>query len=141
MHMYLFVIIAVGSVIAIIAIFSMIFAKSREEKREFDRIHAKRLEIARSIAADFDSIGWIAWGYGIHLLDGQSERMMRAANSQSMKLLGYDPKTHRACVQGEHGIVYDLDEQGCSCPDFRQRQLPCKHMYFVLLEVCNSEDD
>lgn len=128
--MSLLIIFAGVLVAVVLAIF--IIEKQRHGARQQ---LAKRRELARSLADDFKRIGWGAWGPAAHLSDEQATRMQRAADSTTMELLEYNPNIHTAVVRGERGSVYHIDERGCSCPDFRKRQLPCKHMYFAFLHI------
>lgn len=124
--------ILVGSAVCII--FSISYFTYLNKKQKRDR-EFRRTEIYRRFAADFAHAGWPSWGYSSHTQPGQRERMQKGIYSKSMKLLEYDLPAHTARVLGEHGTAYDIDGAGCSCMDFRTRGLPCKHMYFAVIEL------
>lgn len=134
-------IIFVGALVAVVLAIIIIEKQRRDAKHQYDELMAKRRELARSVADDFKRIGWGAWGAPSHLTDEQATRMQRAADSTTMELLEYNPNIHTAVVRGEHGSVYHIDGYGCSCPDFRARQLPCKHMYFAFLRILDMENN
>ena len=87
------------------------------------------------LAADFERVGWPAWGYGAHRAAGQDDRIQRALKSKRMELVSYDRDTKTAVVKGEQGLTYEITPRGCSCPDFAARGFPCKHMYFAVMEI------
>lgn len=86
---------------------------------------------------DFSSLGWTMWDKSIHMADGQMDRMRRAAISRKMKVVFADRNVDRYSIRGESGRDYSVSEKGCTCPDFQYRGLPCKHMYFVAMQVSN----
>ncbi len=110
-------------------------------KKEYQakRIAQQEIEVQNAIyynwAKDFEAVGWGRWGFKEHSQPGQIDRAKRAIYTRTMKLLKYDQDTHEAQVCGESGIVYKVNSDGCSCPDFCVRNLPCKHMYFAVLEI------
>ena len=124
-----------GSAVALIS--SILILRSATKKRDAESRELQRLkrEPYERLAADFVRVGWPAWGYAAHRLKGQDDRIQRAINSRQMILIGYDKDTHSAVVQGERGALYEMNSQGCSCPDFVKRGLPCKHMYFAVMEI------
>ena len=125
----------IGVTLTIAIVGTMLHRAAKEEKeRQQETIQAKTA-IYRKFAEDFAKVGWPAWGYVTHLPPEQRSRMEKGIYSKRMKLLNYDPEMHTACVLGEHGETYDIDVSGCSCPDFRKRGLPCKHMYFAVIEI------
>lgn len=86
----------------------------------------------------FDLCGWTYWDSSVHHAEGQLDRLQRATTSDNMFVLDYDEVTKTARVSGEKDDVYIVNEHGCSCRDFRFRQLPCKHMYLVATEMVNK---
>lgn len=128
----------IGVTLTIAIVGTMLHRAAKEEKeRQQETIQAKTA-IYRKFAEDFAKVGWPAWGYVTHLPPEQRSRMEKGIYSKRMKLLNYDPEMHTACVLGEHGETYDIDVFGCSCPDFRKRGLPCKHMYFAVIEISDK---
>ena len=47
------------------------------------------------------------------------------------------PPSVQCKIQGEHGNVYDVSLEKCTCPDFinNRARKPCKHMYRLALEL------
>lgn len=128
-----------GAIVAVVASIVLLQRVQKAEKAKQERAREQRTEIYRKFAEDFAKVGWSAWGYAIHMMPDQRPRMEKGIYSRSMKLLSYDANLHSACVLGERGAVYYIDEGGCSCPDFRTRRLPCKHMYFAVIEIQNEK--
>lgn len=91
--------------------------------------------IIHTISADFAAMqGWNMWDASIHKSQGQYDRLRRAATDRRIKVLWYVPTHHLAKIQGKSG-VYLTSYQRCSCPDYRKRRLPCKHMYALAMEL------
>lgn len=87
------------------------------------------------INEDFQSMdGWAEWDGSIHEAAGQYERVGRAAKGD-IEVLAYDSQFKIAKVSGSAGKVYLASFRHCSCPDFRERHLPCKHMYALRMEL------
>ena len=124
-------VVIIGLVVFVIAVVTILVAHSRAKKAKIEQIKLPY----KMLGEDFARVGWPAWGYGAHLLPGQDDRIQRAIRSKAMKLISYDKETHTAVVCGERGKHYEITPQGCSCPDFAERQLPCKHMYFAAMEI------
>lgn len=127
-----------GVVVTIIVVGVMLQRAAKEEKERQQEAIRQRTAICRKFAEDFAKVGWPAWGYVTHLPPEQRSRMEKGIYSKRMRLLGHDPEMHTACVLGEHGEAYDIGVSGCSCPDFRKRGLPCKHMYFAVIEISTN---
>ena len=73
-------------------------------------------------------------------------RMTRALN-QPMFLISaeYTPIDNwYFTVQGYSGSDYNVvltpNEMSCTCPDFRQRNRLCKHLYFVIAKVADDKE-
>ena len=129
-----------GVVVAFIVSLVIIKANAKKQKAEREALLQQQRKPYEMLAADFARVGWPAWGYAAHRAEGQDERIQRAINSRKMQLIGYDPGSKTATVQGERGALYEITPQGCSCPDFASRGLPCKHMYFAAMEIPNDAD-
>ena len=128
----------IGVTVALVIVGTMLHRAAKAEKdRQQETIHA-RTAICHKFAEDFAKVGWPAWGYITHLPPEQRSRMEKGIYSKRIKLLSYDPEMHTARVLGERGEMYDIDVSGCSCPDFRKRGLPCKHMYFAVIEISDK---
>lgn len=88
-----------------------------------------------SIASDFESMpGWNIWDASIHEAEGQYERLERAAMDRKITTLCYDSSYKLAKIQGRTN-TYLTNCRRCSCPDYRSRRLPCKHMYILAMEL------
>lgn len=112
------------------------------QKKAYKNAMRWRLDLAQRTAVDFGRIGWYTWGVGAHLTDEQATRMKQAALSTKMKLIEYNPDSHSAIVEDEHGTYFHIDEFGyCSCPDCEERHLPCKHIYFAFLSIVDLQDN
>ena len=91
--------------------------------------------ILHCLSADFAAMpGWDIWDSSIHEASGQFERAQRAAADKEITILCYDSKYRLAKVQGKTA-VYLTSYKRCSCPDYRKRRLPCKHMYALAMEL------
>lgn len=84
--------------------------------------------IIHTISEDFQKMpGWNIWDISIHETPGQLERVEHSL-SKSIAVLSYDSRYKIAKIQGKTSI-YLTSHARCSCPDYRKRKLPCKHMY------------
>ena len=124
-----FIVIVLGA-----AVFTIIIGIIITKKKQKD-LNQQMRKPYQKLAAEFERVGWIAWGYGAHRAEGQDARIQRAINSRSMELISYDKESRTAVVKGERGKMYTITPQGCSCPDFASRGFPCKHMYFAVMEI------
>lgn len=90
--------------------------------------------ISEMMCEDFKKIGWTNWNPEIHAMPEQLERIKRASGSTNgISLWHYSPNTTTGIIKGSSGKVYLTCGNGCSCPDFRKRGLPCKHMYYLAM--------
>lgn len=65
-------------------------------------------------------------------LDACAEKIASAADER-IEIL---PSTHLCFeIRGASGAVYRTTLNDCTCPDFRHRHQPCKHMYRIALEL------
>lgn len=76
---------------------------------------------------------WKQYRKTTHSTQEQKIRMKRALYGGAMQLLSYDTQTGNAFVHGQSSLDYHINANGCTCEDFRRRQKPCKHMYFVAI--------
>lgn len=97
-----------------------------------------KLKVGMMMGDTFNNIGWFSWEASVHFLDGQAERIERAATDRSIKLLEYDSSTGTAAIRGTKGDIYSVSEHHCTCGDFRARGLPCKHIYLLAMELDNT---
>ena len=78
------------------------------------------------------------WDPSVHAAPGQYARFGRAAarplsvfskGGERTKVLDCDAKAGAVKVQGRLDRVYTVSLDRCTCPDFQERGLPCKHIY------------
>lgn len=92
------------------------------------------------IDADFQAMeGWREWDASIHEQPGQYKRLQRGIQ-EKMRVVVYDGRQHIAKVSGSTGRMYIASFRQCSCPDFRARNLPCKHMYNLCVRLEGHPD-
>ena len=78
----------------------------------------------------------------IHKTEPQQDRIKRAVEQNiSVKSIlsnGYSGK-----IVGTTGNVYLVTLKNCSCQDFKRRQKPCKHMYYLAAQTlrCNISEN
>lgn len=76
---------------------------------------------------------WARWET-THASEAQIARMLRAFNDNlTMKKINKKMKT--ATFVGKDGKSYKTDLRRCTCPDFLERKVPCKHMYKLADEL------
>ena len=78
--------------------------------------------------------GWDYWKPSTHQVNGQFERCERAVK-QKLPIIAYDPDFKLAKIRGTSGNIYLTSSRRCSCGDFRDRGLPCKHMYSLCIAL------
>lgn len=76
---------------------------------------------------------WAKWNE-VPMNEAQSRRFDRAIEC------GFTPKTINldakfAIIVGSEGKAYKTTLTKCTCPDFKKRRLPCKHMYFLAVQT------
>lgn len=145
--MHIFLIFLVG-IIAIFCVFILYFSGSNNnsfDSKNTGKIESdereQRKELAVSVAADFQRIGWERYDSAGYLTDDQIRRMNRAAISTQMKIMSTDPEQQCIYVHGDREEGYRIDKYGCSCPDFEERYLPCKHIYFLAFKLAGEHPD
>ncbi len=84
----------------------------------------------QQVCDQFAALGWDLWDSSIHYAQGQADRVKRG-RTEGIVLIWYNQRTGYAKVKNARGRYYLVSRAGCSCPDFRDRGLPCKHMYFL----------
>lgn len=73
------------------------------------------------------------WHEKVHRGAAQSDRFERAAH-QPMSLLDYR-ENGVASIVGSSGATYTTTLDYCSCEDFAKRGKPCKHIYFLAIQM------
>ncbi len=110
------------------------------ENEEFQRFQNLKKQMISNTVAAFSNIGWTEWDESIHCSDEQVTRMRRAVEENAFDLVCYNPNTQNAKIRSKSGKCYLTSSHRCSCPDFRDRRLPCKHMYFLSYVIPDYKD-
>lgn len=58
--------------------------------------------------------------------------------TQTINVLEVDIDAKFVLAQGAESEVYRATLSGCTCPDYSQRALPCKHMYKLAMYIDSS---
>lgn len=88
-------------------------------------LEKRRAELAQG----FQKGGWRTyWDDQIHTLAGQGARITRSYE-EAITVEAYNPATYLALIRGASGKRYLTTFQECTCPDYKKRELPCKHIY------------
>lgn len=109
----------------------LFFKISKHQERRFVSIAAKPL-------AGCSTFG--EWHENVHRSAAQSDRFERAAH-EVIDLIDYNSITGVASISGSSGEKYTVTLDYCSCPDFEKRSKPCKHIYFLAIQLGFSPDD
>jgi predicted nucleic acid-binding Zn finger protein len=72
---------------------------------------------------------WGTWNPGIHKIGSQKARYHRAFEEE-FDINNFSPERLNAVING-----YAVFLDSCSCPDFQDRQFPCKHIYRLAAEL------
>ena len=76
---------------------------------------------------------WKKWD-GVHDSNKQQERIARA-NSGDVTPFKICRNSRCALFIGHSDARYRTTLTNCSCPDFKNRKVPCKHMYYLAYEL------
>jgi TM2 domain-containing membrane protein YozV len=76
-----------------------------------------------------NSLFWGPENESVHYLSGQTDRIKRAMEI-SLDSQYFDAESKCARIRD-----YAVSLEYCTCPDFEERQLPCKHMYRLAHEL------
>lgn len=103
------------------------------------KFHSKKdfLSFAGSPCAGHHTFG--NWNPKVHSGQAQIDRFEKAAH-QPMKILSYNEHNF-AKIQGSGDNWYLTSLDVCSCPDFEKRGRPCKHIYFLAIQMGYTSDD
>ncbi len=121
-------------------IYRIAIEKEILEPTFFDsRETARRAEIKLLQEKRKDPSQWGEWNFKIHLYNVQKRRLVSAYDMEN--------ESHEINNQQKNGVIhgYDTTLNLCTCPDFRKRRLPCKHIYCLALllgiplEISHSE--
>ena len=86
----------------------------------------------------FSSVGWNNWSKEQLVSAGQYERCIRGLEGKKMKIMSISEDKRSGTVMGS--AEYTISPKGCSCGDFIQRRLPCKHMYFFAINEVDTNE-
>jgi hypothetical protein len=85
------------------------------------------VEINRLRNLQRDSSQWGGWNFKLHVASVQKDRQYRAYGLAEENQ-AIDTLARRGVIHG-----YQTALEHCSCPDFEERILPCKHIYCLAL--------
>lgn len=80
------------------------------------------------------------WNPKVHAGQAQLERFEKAAH-QPMVILSYNAQNGFAEIKGSGSDTYMTSLDECTCPDFDKRSRPCKHIYFLAMQMGYTSDD
>lgn len=112
---------------------------TRQEQSSEENFEQHTEKVISYIVSDFNNAGWDNWDSSVHRETGQYERLEKAVTDKGMFLSWYNPIVSTAKISSSSGRFYLTNGFGCSCPDFRERRLPCKHMYFLAINLDEYE--
>ncbi|CUH96429.1 hypothetical protein P22_2519 [Propionispora sp. 2/2-37] len=72
---------------------------------------------------------WGKWDPGVHKVWSQKARYHRAFEEE-FDIADFSKENQFARING-----YSVSLESCSCPDFHERQFPCKHIYRLAAEL------
>ncbi len=137
----------IGVILAIcfaVTVIVACFSKPAPNRKQIVNDKKKRIitnQIVEMISQDFANAGWDEWDPSIHAMPEQLERLRKATDSViPIQLFQYNPKNGIAKMRGSGYKYYLVSGHRCSCPDFRDRQLPCKHMYCLATMLPNYKE-
>ena len=81
-----------------------------------------------------------SWNARVHNGQAQVDRFEKAMH-QPMAILSYNADTGLAEIQGSGSDSYLTSLNECTCPDFDKRSRPCKHIYFLAIQMGYTSDD
>lgn len=92
--------------------------------------------LVQAVIDDFAALGWNKWDSSIHGQPEQYKRITRGTDPHSsFRIYEYSSASGHAKVTGSTGSMYLVSGNGCSCRDFHDRNLPCKHMYYLASQL------
>jgi len=98
----------------------------KERMSEMTPEERKHTEVERLHKFETDSSQWGEWNERVHKSKDQINRQHRAYDL-SLEMRG----NREAMADAANGVIhgYTVRFSNCSCPDFEERRLPCKHIY------------
>jgi hypothetical protein len=76
---------------------------------------------------------WGQWS-DVESSKAQQDRKERAETGE-LTPLSFDKRGKVGFFVGGSGKKYRTTLKGCTCPDFKKRKAPCKHMYYLAGEL------
>lgn len=102
---------------------------AREAVSFFEKEVAVLEERKGKLAQEFKKGDWRTyWTDNTHDLEGQGARITRSYEEE-ISVEAYNPSALLALIRGASGKRYLTTFRECTCPDFKKRELPCKHIY------------
>ena len=121
-----------GAVVLVIGSALVVWVPKRiQPKKKFLRFDAKP-------CAGCHTFG--SWNAKVHAGQAQVDRFEKASH-QPMDILSYNAGTGFAEIQGSGSDSYLTSLDECTCPDFDKRGRPCKHIYFLAIQMGYTSDD
>lgn len=97
-------------------------------------------KIAQLITSDFSEVGWTKWDNFSHDEPSQLDRLKRATvYGDDIHIVQYNSLLDIAKIKGTSGNYYLTSGKRCSCPDYRSRLKPCKHMYKLAVFLTDED--
>ena len=82
----------------------------------------------------------IIWDEQVHFSKGQSDRMKRAI-LQDMEIVSTGENGAFMIRSSDEGKTYKTTPAQCTCEDFKFRKIPCKHIYYLLIQRYGFDSD
>lgn len=79
------------------------------------------------------------WPDELHL-DFEQVKRIQSAKELKKSIISLDTATGTVKIQGSEAEPYKATLKECGCADFMRRQLPCKHIYALAIEMGILED-
>lgn len=79
------------------------------------------------------------WPDELHL-DFEQVKRMQSAKGLKTSIVSLDTAAGTIEIQGSEAEPYKATLKECGCADFMRRQLPCKHIYALAIEMGMLED-
>ena len=104
-----------------------------QEKSPFDsRIIIKTNNIRHDIGEN--SIYFGHWRVKNHTDPEQVKRISSGLKISKDNIMHFDPMNQTMKIAGSTGECYEVTLDSCTCPDFKRRRKPCKHIYRLAYE-------
>lgn len=114
--------------------------KSLQEQYGVKTVDDCNRKLVQLISSDFAKNGWEKWDDTIHESAGQLDRLKKATvYGDSMHVVQFNPLIGIAKIKGSSGNYYLTSGKRCSCPDYRYRLKPCKHMYKLSMFLTDED--